>query len=190
MTSKKSESEVIVQQVSTTVESEVQQVSIEAEKLERILMLLGFSEAITRSVVNEIYSSPSDTSIETVTEAKKPTNQCKSLKVRIRDLLTELAIPANILGYTYLQEAIATTVTDERMVHKVTKELYPRIAQKYDTTASRVERAIRHAIEIALTNCSVDVLDEYFGNSISFRKGKLTNSAFIAKTAELLRNDE
>lgn len=188
MTSKKSESEVIVQQVSTTVESEVQQVSIEAEKLERVLMLLGFSEAITRSVVNEIYSS--DTSIETVTEAKKPTNQCKSLKVRIRDLLTELTIQANILGYTYLQEAIAITVTDERMVHKVTKELYPRIAKKYDTTASRVERAIRHAIEIALTNCPVDILDEYFGNSISFRKGKLTNSAFIAKTAELLRNDE
>lgn len=170
-------------QVSTTSEPEV----IEAEKLERILMLLGFSEDITRRVVNEIYSSPSDTSIEKVTEAKKPTNQCKSLKVRIRDLLTELAIPANILGYTYLQEAIVATVVEEGMAHKVTKELYPRIAQKYGTKASRVERAIRHAIEVGLNNCPVKVLDKYFGNS--FRKGKLTNAAFIAKTAELLRAD-
>ena len=96
-------------------------------------------------------------------------------------------MPAHIKGYHYLREGIKLTVKEEEMINSVTKILYPTIAKKYSTTSSRVERAIRHAIEVAWDRGDIDVLNEYFGFTINSIRGKPTNSEFIAMIADKLR---
>ena len=95
-------------------------------------------------------------------------------------MLHELGIPAHIKGYQYLRDAITMVVKDQEMMGSVTKILYPAIAKKNQTTASRVERAIRHAIEVAWGRGKMETIDELFGYTISTGKGKPTNSEFIA----------
>lgn len=105
----------------------------------------------------------------------------------VTDLILHIGVPAHIKGYHYVRQAIILSVNDPEMISSVTKVLYPTIAKMYQTTSSRVERAIRHAIEIAWDRGDVDVLNDYFGYTINIGRGKPTNSEFIAMIADKLR---
>lgn len=109
------------------------------------------------------------------------------LETEITSIIHEIGVPAHIKGYMYLREAITMVVNDMELLSAVTKELYPSIAKKYNTTASRVERAIRHAIEVAWGRGQVDAINRLFGYTIHNDKGKPTNSEFIAIIADKLR---
>ena len=110
-----------------------------------------------------------------------------SLETRVTDMIHEIGIPAHIKGYHYLRDAIIMAVEDMDVLNAVTKVLYPTVAKKHQTTASRVERAIRHAIEVAWSRGKLDTLDDLFGYTVSNGKGKPTNSEFIALIADTLR---
>ena len=109
------------------------------------------------------------------------------LETRVTSILHEIGVPAHIRGYHYIREAIMMAVNDLDVLNYITKELYPTIAKKCNTTASRVERAIRHAIEVAWSRGKIDAIDNLFGYTISTNKGKPTNSEFIALIADRLR---
>lgn len=110
-----------------------------------------------------------------------------SLEALVTNLIHEVGVPAHIKGYQYLREAIMMVVKDTDVINQITKQLYPEIASKYHTTPSRVERAIRHAIEVAWTRGQTETVDSIFGYTISAAKGKPTNSEFIAMIADKLR---
>ena len=110
-----------------------------------------------------------------------------TLENDVTDIIREIGIPAHIKGYQYIREAIMMTVNDMNLLNYITKLLYPTIAKKYKTTSSSVERAIRHAIEVAWNKGQIDVLEDMFGYTISAGKGKPTNSEFIALIADKLR---
>ena len=118
-----------------------------------------------------------------------PNNQKKedNLEALVTNVIHEVGVPAHIKGYQYLREAIIMAVTDIDMINQITKQLYPDIAGKYHTTPSRVERAIRHAIEVAWGRGKQDVVENIFGYTVSAAKGKPTNSEFIAMIADKLR---
>ena len=109
------------------------------------------------------------------------------LEAKVTGILHEIGVPAHIRGYHYMREAIIMSVNDMEILNYITKELYPSIAKKCNTTPSRVERAIRHAIEVAWNRGKVDAIDELFGYTINNHKGKPTNSEFIALIADRLR---
>lgn len=111
----------------------------------------------------------------------------KDLQVTVSEIMHQIGVPAHIKGYQYLREAIILSVNDNEMMSSVTKVLYPTVAKMYSTTASRVERAIRHAIEVAWDRGDVDVLSSYFGYTIQNTRGKPTNSEFIAMISDKLR---
>ena len=110
-----------------------------------------------------------------------------NLETKVTDMIHEIGIPAHIKGYHYLREAIMMAINDMEVLNAITKVLYPEIAKKFQTTPSRVERAIRHAIEVAWSRGKLDTLDELFGYTVSNRKGKPTNSEFIALIADTIR---
>ncbi len=105
------------------------------------------------------------------------------------NIIHEIGVPAHIKGYQYLRDAIVMSVQDIEMLNSITKVLYPTIAKKYDTTTSRVERAIRHAIEVAWSRGRMDTIDALFGYTINHGKGKPTNSEFIALITDKIRLD-
>lgn len=109
------------------------------------------------------------------------------IDVVISDIMRQIGVPAHIKGYQYLRTAIKLSVNDNEMLGSVTKLLYPTVAKMYNTTSSRVERAIRHAIEVAWDRGDVDVLSSYFGYTIQSQRGKPTNSEFIAMIADKLK---
>ena len=109
------------------------------------------------------------------------------LESRVTAIIHEVGVPAHIKGYQYLREAIIIAVKDMDVINAVTKVLYPEVAKRFGTTASRVERAIRHAIEVAWDRGDVDVLNSYFGYTIHNLRGKPTNSEFIAMIADRIR---
>ncbi len=109
------------------------------------------------------------------------------LQVTVSEIMHQIGVPAHIKGYQYLREAIMLSINDREMMSSVTKVLYPTVAKMYSTTASRVERAIRHAIEVAWDRGDVDVLSSYFGYTIQSTRGKPTNSEFIAMISDKLR---
>lgn len=111
----------------------------------------------------------------------------QELYQRITSILQEIGIPAHIKGYKYLRTAIEMAVKDQTLIDAVTKVLYPDVAKEHSTTASRVERAIRHGIEVAWDRGDLDTLQKYFGYTVSNAKGKPTNSEFIAMIADKLR---
>lgn len=113
--------------------------------------------------------------------------QENTLETDITSIIREIGIPAHIKGYQYIREAIMMTVNDMNLLNYITKLLYPTIAKKYKTTSSSVERAIRHAIEVAWNRGKIDVLEDMFGYTVSAGKGKPTNSEFIALIADKLR---
>lgn len=110
-----------------------------------------------------------------------------NLEAEITNIIHEIGVPAHIKGYLYLREAIFMVVNDIELLSAVTKELYPSIAKKFNTTSSRVERAIRHAIEVAWSRGQVETINKIFGYTIHNGKGKPTNSEFIAMVADKLR---
>lgn len=111
----------------------------------------------------------------------------EDLETRVTNMLHEIGIPAHIKGYHYLRDAIMMAVEDMDVLNAITKILYPTVAKKYQTTSSRVERAIRHAIEVAWSRGKLDTLDELFGYTVSNGKGKPTNSEFIALIADTIQ---
>ena len=119
--------------------------------------------------------------------AFSPEKASSNLEIVITDIIHQIGVPAHIKGYHYLREAIIMAVDDIEIMNSVTKCLYPSVAKKHGTTSSRVERAIRHAIEVAWDRGDVDVLNSYFGYTVHSSKGKPTNSEFIALIADKLR---
>lgn len=111
----------------------------------------------------------------------------RNLEADVTNIIHEIGVPAHIKGYQYLRDAIMMSVEDMEMLNSITKILYPTIAKKYQTTSSRVERAIRHAIEVAWSRGKMDTIDELFGYTINTGKGKPTNSEFIALIADKIR---
>ena len=128
-------------------------------------------------------------------------NECKSnyidinsqatkeeiLEIKVTNIIHEVGVPAHIKGYQYLRDGIIMVVNNIEVINQITKQLYPDLAKKYKTTPSRVERAIRHAIEVAWNRGNTDAIDEIFGYTVSAVKAKPTNSEFIAMIADKLR---
>ena len=110
-----------------------------------------------------------------------------NLETDVTDIIHEIGVPAHIKGYQYLRDAIILSVNDMEMLNSITKILYPTIAKRHQTTPSRVERAIRHAIEVAWSRGKMDTIDQLFGYTVSNGKGKPTNSEFIALIADKIR---
>ena len=109
------------------------------------------------------------------------------LEILVTQVIHMIGVPAHIKGYNYLREAVALVIKDITLIEAITKELYPQVAKTFQTTPSRVERAIRHAIEVAWDRGDIDTLQNYFGNTVSLTKGKPTNSEFIALVADRIR---
>ena len=122
-----------------------------------------------------------------ITIPKHTKKKEENLEALVTNVIHEVGVPAHIKGYQYLREAIIMVVNDIEIINQITKQLYPEIAQKYGTTPSRVERAIRHAIEVAWGRGQTDVGENIFGYTVSAAKGKPTNSEFIAMIADKLR---
>lgn len=112
------------------------------------------------------------------------------LEMRVTGIIHDIGVPAHIKGYQYLREAIIMTVNDMDIINAITKVLYPTVAKRYKTTSSRVERAIRHAIEVAWDRGDVEVLNGFFGFTVSSIKGKPTNSEFISMIADRIRLEQ
>lgn len=140
-------------------------------------------EMFNGSQVNELVRRPVAVTTSEVSTVKGPVD----LETEITNIIHEIGVPAHIKGYMYLREAITMVVNDMELLSAVTKELYPSIAKKYNTTASRVERAIRHAIEVAWGRGQIEAINKLFGYTIHNDKGKPTNSEFIAIIADKLR---
>ncbi len=119
------------------------------------------------------------------------TTACKDerseLEMQITEIMHQIGVPAHIKGYHYLRESIILSVQQPEIINSITKQLYPTVAKIYSTTSSRVERAIRHAIEVAWDRGDIDVLNSYFGYTIHNERGKPTNSEFVAMIADKLR---
>lgn len=139
-----------------------------------------FSEASLLSHIDALsktYSTEKDEFSE-----KRP-----DIESQVTKIIHQIGVPAHIKGYQYLRSAIIMTIEDNEIINSVTKVLYPAVAKKYKTTTSRVERAIRHAIEVAWDRGDIDTLNSYFGYTIQNSRGKPTNSEFIAMIADNLR---
>lgn len=113
-----------------------------------------------------------------------------NLESDVTNIIHEIGVPAHIKGYQYLRDAIMMSVDDKEMLNSITKILYPSIAKQHGTTPSRVERAIRHAIEVAWSRGKVDTIDELFGYTVHNGKGKPTNSEFVALIADKIRLEQ
>ena len=120
-------------------------------------------------------------------KAKNDKMVMHNLEQDVTDMIHEIGVPAHIKGYQYLREAIMMSVEDATMISSITKILYPTIAKQFQTTPSRVERAIRHAIEVAWSRGRMETLDALFGYTVDIGKGKPTNSEFIALIADRIR---
>ena len=139
----------------------------------------------TESLVYHIENLlPNDLDILSLSSENSSSNDLES---QVTKIIHQIGVPAHIKGYQYLRTAIILTVNDSDIINSVTKILYPTVAKKYQTTTSRVERAIRHAIEVAWDRGDVEVLNSYFGYTIQNNRGKPTNSEFIAMIADNLR---
>ncbi len=123
----------------------------------------------------------------TAYENKSSTYIERNLETDVTNIIHEIGVPAHIKGYQYLRDAIMMSVNDVEMLNSITKQLYPSIAKEHKTTPSRVERAIRHAIEVAWSRGKMDTIDELFGYTVSNGKGKPTNSEFVALITDKIR---
>ena len=158
----------------------------ESDKVYRILGDLMQADKEFQIMITVPSSAP-----KTPGTLKKKETQTKTvmhdLEKDVTDMIHEIGVPAHIKGYQYLREAIMISVEDTSMLGSITKILYPTIAKKFQTTPSRVERAIRHAIEVAWSRGRMETLDSLFGYTIDNGKGKPTNSEFIALIADKIR---
>lgn len=148
-----------------------------------ILKPFDFENLLTK--IREIYAHQQNQL--TIFEPKKTNRQQVNIQTNITNIMHDIGVPAHIKGYLYLREAITMVYLDIELLGSITKILYPDIAKKYNTTASRVERAIRHAIEVAWNRGNIDSITELFGYTVNVSKAKPTNSEFIAMVADKLR---
>lgn len=132
-------------------------------------------------------STKGDEAKNVVNKEQKQETVVRDLEQDVTNMIHEIGVPAHIKGYQYLREAIMMSVEDSSMISSITKILYPTIAKRFQTTPSRVERAIRHAIEVAWSRGRMETLDSLFGYTIDTGKGKPTNSEFIALIADKIR---
>ncbi|MDD2510516.1 MAG: sporulation transcription factor Spo0A [Syntrophomonas sp.] len=139
-----------------------------------------------KQVVRDVQPRVENRSAGTSVVSSRP-GAGKDMEIEVTKVIHEIGVPAHVKGYQYLRDAIMLVVAEINYLGAVTKELYPTIAQKYDTTPSRVERAIRHAIELAWDRGDLDKINKFFGYTVSGEKGKPTNSEFIAIIADRLR---
>ena len=137
--------------------------------------------------VDSMLKNRNKKSEESQPQNSTPTDNTPDIEAQVTRIIHQIGVPAHIKGYQYLRTAILLTVKDSDIINSVTKVLYPSVAKKYQTTTSRVERAIRHAIEVAWDRGDVDTLNSYFGYTIQNNRGKPTNSEFIAMIADNLR---
>ena len=173
-------------------------------KRPKIIMLTAFGqESITQRVVElgadyyilkpfnmDVLASRIRQLATTITMQRPVVAQAikaQPVDVEVTNIIREIGIPAHIKGYQYLRDAIIMIISEIELLGAVTKVLYPRIAEKYNTTPSRVERAIRHAIEVAWSRGNMDMINRLFGYTIKLEKGKPTNSEFMAMVADKLR---
>lgn len=140
-----------------------------------------------QSLCEHIQSLLSKRPAELAVAAMQSEEKTPDIESQVTQIIHQIGVPAHIKGYQYLRTAILLTVQDSDVINSVTKVLYPSVAKKYATTTSRVERAIRHAIEVAWDRGDVDTLNSYFGYTIQNNRGKPTNSEFIAMIADNLR---
>ncbi len=163
--------------------------SFSSEALEREVMNAGASyyalkpynlEAICEDIITLLSKDKNSNSINRIYDSF-------GIEVKVTEILHEIGVPAHIKGYNYLRDSIIMSIENPDIINAVTKQLYPGVAKKYETTSSRVERAIRHAIEVAWDRGDVDVLNSYFGYTIHNERGKPTNSEFIAMISDKLR---
>jgi two-component system response regulator (stage 0 sporulation protein A) len=135
--------------------------------------------------IEEIATKRADAGIYAV--PKQENDKAPDIETQVTKIIHQIGVPAHIKGYQYLRDAIVFVIEDVNLLGAVTKELYPMIAEKYNTTASRVERAIRHGIELAWDRGNIELMNKYFGYTIDVERGKPTNSEFIAMIADKLR---
>ena len=171
----------------------------EAGQQPRVILLSAFCTDQILSEARELgvsYFMPKPCTVDALLDrmhtvfampAAAPVDRSVSLKNLVTSVIHEIGVPAHIKGYQYLRDAIVMSVNDMDMLNSITKILYPTIAKKYQTTSSRVERAIRHAIEVAWSRGKMDTIDEMFGYTIHNGKGKPTNSEFIALITDRIR---
>lgn len=131
---------------------------------------------------NKPYQSISKSKLNTINK-----DDGQSMEIKVTEILHQIGVPAHIKGYHYLRESIIMSIEDPDIINAVTKQLYPSVAKKFSTTPSRVERAIRHSIEVAWDRGDVDILNSYFGYTIHNGRGKPTNSEFIAMISDKMR---
>lgn len=125
--------------------------------------------------------------IKKIMEQPTETEKNPNIEEVIESILTEIGMPCHLIGYNYVVYAIKIAIENPDILNSITFGLYPTVAMKYNTTASRVEHGIRHAIECAWNRADLDVIEKYFGNTISFTKGKPTNNEFIARTVNIVK---
>jgi len=150
----------------------------------RIRELKNYKPTQNNNFISRDIPAPKQQYIEI---SKAPDKKEDNLEALVTNVIHEVGVPAHIKGYQYLREAIIMVVNDIDVINQITKSLYPKIASKFNTTPSRVERAIRHAIEVAWGRGQQDVVENIFGYTISAAKGKPTNSEFIAMISDKLR---
>jgi two-component system response regulator (stage 0 sporulation protein A) len=136
------------------------------------------------SRIRSIAGKPKGAPVQKPIQSSGRSRREMSLEAHVTDILHEIGVPAHIKGYQYLRTSIVMAAEDMDVINAVTKVLYPTVGKKYSTTPSRVERAIRHAIEVAWDRGDIEVLQKYFGYTVSNIKGKPTNSEFIAMIAD------
>ena len=151
----------------------------------RIRQLVGTSEITTNYSMSSKNLITQNDSISYANNGSTKTS--KTIEVEVTKMIQQMGVPAHVKGYQYLRDAIISVIKEVSLLGAVTKELYPMIAKKYNTTPSRVERAIRHAIELAWDRGNIEFMNKFFGYTINVDRGKPTNSEFIAMVADKLR---
>lgn len=160
-------------------------------KLDNILVMLYEEDNASYVISDEIIRTKNSKAKDVQRIRTDDNNKIKEneLELTVTEIIHEIGVPAHIKGYQYLRSSIIMAVVDMDILNSITKQLYPSIAKQYDTTSSRVERAIRHAIEVAWGRGKTDTIDELFGYSLSKGRQKPTNSEFVALIADKIRLD-
>jgi len=151
-----------------------------------VFLVKPFEAAYVAEHIHEIYASKQKNTVGAKSKGVMKM-QPKSLETIVTEEIHEIGVPSHIKGYQYVREAIMLVVNDMDVINAVTKALYPAVAKKFGTTSSRVERAIRHAIEVAWDRGNLEVIQSIFGYTVSVEKGKPTNSEFIAMIADRIQ---
>lgn len=150
--------------------------------IERHVMENGASYFLVRP-----YEAETLCSVIKSVSRKSAAASCNDMEIMVTDIIQKLGVPAHIKGYHYLRTAILDSIEDRKLMDCITKQLYPYVAKQYDTTSSRVERAIRHAIEIAWDRGDANTINSFFGYTVDSMRGRPTNSEFIALVTDKLR---